>query len=130
MQWLEQYGSDKIILGADVKNKFVAVSGWLEQSELDIFKFLKGYSKMGVKYLISTDISKDGLLEGSAIELYKEIIQQFPELKLVASGGITSIDELKQLQAIGCDGAIIGKAIYEERISLNDLSEFSISTSC
>ncbi len=130
LQWLNEYGNKKIILGADVKNKFVAVSGWLEQSELDIFKFLKGYAKMGVEYLISTDISKDGLLEGSAIELYKEILKQFPTLKLVASGGITSIEELRELQNIGCDGAIIGKAIYEKRINLKELTEFLISRTC
>jgi phosphoribosylformimino-5-aminoimidazole carboxamide ribotide isomerase len=119
--WLEQYGSDKIILGADVKDGYVAVSGWQEQSELELFAFLEQYTAKGVEYVICTDVSKDGLLQGTSLALYEKIRSQFPNLKLIASGGVTSLDEVEKLRTLGCYGAIIGKAIYEGNIKLKDL---------
>ena len=120
--WLERYGPERLILGADVKDGKVAVSGWQEQSELELFAFLEGYLQKGIRYSICTDISKDGRLEGSALELYKSLIARFPELKLIASGGVTTIDEVHALREAGCYGAIIGKAIYEGRIRLQELA--------
>lgn len=122
--WLEHYGAEKIILGADVKDGKIAVSGWQEQSNLELFAFLEDYIAKGVSYVICTDISKDGLLQGTALSLYQEIRARFPDLKLVASGGVTSLAEVEKLQEIGCFGAIIGKAIYEGKISLKELGKF------
>lgn len=122
--WLQIYGAEKIILGADVKKGKIAVSGWQEQSELELFDFLEDYISKGVSYVICTDISKDGLLQGTALPLYQEIKERFPNLKLIASGGVTTINELEKLQEIGCFGAIIGKAIYEGKISLKELMAF------
>ncbi|MCR9289829.1 MAG: 1-(5-phosphoribosyl)-5-[(5-phosphoribosylamino)methylideneamino]imidazole-4-carboxamide isomerase [Bacteroidetes bacterium] len=121
LNWLEIYGSEKIILGADVRNQKVAVNGWLEESQFDIFDFLKDYVALGIQYVICTDISRDGCLGGSALELYKNILLAFPSLKLIASGGVTSKAEIVELKKLGCHGAIIGKALYEGRINLNDL---------
>lgn len=118
LSWLEKYGADRVILGADVKEGYVAISGWQEQSDLELFAFLKSYLEKGIKYVICTDISRDGLLQGSALELYRKIKATFPALNLIASGGVTSEQEVKALRAIGCYGTIIGKAIYEGRISL------------
>lgn len=123
--WLQVYGAEKIILGADVKKGKIAVSGWQEQSELELFDFLKDYISKGVSYVICTDISKDGLLQGTALPLYQEIKERFSDLKLIASGGVTTITELEMLQEIGCFGAIIGKAIYEGKITLKELMAFS-----
>ena len=124
LRWLEKYGSEKITLGADFKEGKIAVSGWQEASERELFEFLKDYFAKGIRYTISTDVSKDGLLQGSAVETYQEIREALPELKLIASGGITTIQELKKLAEINCYGAIIGKAIYEGKISLKDLEAF------
>lgn len=123
--WLQNYGSDKVILGSDVKDGLVAVSGWQEKSKLELFPFLKDYLEKGVRYTICTDVSKDGLLAGSALGLYQKIRAEFPELHLIASGGVTSMAEVEKLAAIGCFGAIIGKAIYEQKISLKELQEFA-----
>lgn len=122
--WIQKYGSKKIILGADVHDKKIAVGGWLETTQLDLFTFLEDYVQKGIEYVICTDISKDGLLQGSSNELYQEIMTKFPTLKLIASGGVTSEDDLKQLQEIGVYGAIVGKAIYEGRISLETLIQY------
>ncbi|MCB0630192.1 MAG: 1-(5-phosphoribosyl)-5-[(5-phosphoribosylamino)methylideneamino]imidazole-4-carboxamide isomerase [Saprospiraceae bacterium] len=122
--WLRQYGGERIILGSDVKDGYVAVSGWQEKSQLELFPFLEDYLQKGVQYTICTDVSKDGLLAGSAVQLYRQIREEFPELKLIASGGVTTMDELEKLQEIGCYGAIIGKAIYEQKISLKELTSF------
>ena len=122
--WINNFGTEKIILGADVKNEMIAISGWQETSELNLFDFLEDYTKSGIKYSICTDISKDGMLVGSSIELYKKITLKFPELNLVASGGVTSIEEVAQLNKMGMYGAIIGKAIYENRISLKALEKY------
>ncbi|MDD7885784.1 1-(5-phosphoribosyl)-5-[(5-phosphoribosylamino)methylideneamino]imidazole-4-carboxamide isomerase [Flavivirga sp. 57AJ16] len=128
--WINRYGSEKIILGADSDHEKVAISGWMEQSEEDVVPFIKSYQKKRIKYVICTDISKDGMLEGPSVELYKKIISECSNssnnqsIKLIASGGISSIDELPILKEIGCEGVIIGKAIYENRISLFELEKF------
>jgi len=125
-QWIAQYGSDKIILGADANNEKVAVSGWLEESKEDLIPFIQGYEKDGIRYVICTDIAKDGMLEGPSFELYQKILKQVPNIKLIASGGISSFDELPKLAEMGCEGTIIGKAIYEGRISLKQLEQFIV----
>ena len=123
--WLKQYGPERIILGADVKEGMIAVSGWQEQSGLELFAFLEDYIQKGVQYSICTDISRDGRLEGAALGLYQDIIVRFPELKLIASGGVTSISELERLREAGCYGAIVGKAIYEGKIRLEEVKEWT-----
>ena len=120
----EKYGLEKIILGADARDEKIAVSGWLEESEMNIYDFIKEKTNSGIEYVISTDIDKDGMLEGPSFELYQKIILQNPEIKLIASGGITSIIDLVQLKSVGCEGAIIGKALYENLITFNDLKPF------
>lgn len=123
--WLKQYGPERIILGADVKGGMISVSGWQEQSGLELFAFLEDYIQKGVQYSICTDISRDGRLEGAALGLYQDIIARFPELKLIASGGVTSISELERLRAAGCYGAIVGKALYEGKIRLEEVKEWA-----
>ncbi|AZI39395.1 1-(5-phosphoribosyl)-5-[(5-phosphoribosylamino)methylideneamino]imidazole-4-carboxamide isomerase [Epilithonimonas vandammei] len=120
----EKYGSEKIILGADARKEKIAVSGWLEESETNIYDFIKEKVRTGIQYIISTDIDKDGMLEGPSFDLYKNIISQNHEVKLIASGGVTSTEDLVQLESIGCEGAIIGKALYENRITFKDLKPF------
>ncbi|MEJ2113158.1 MAG: 1-(5-phosphoribosyl)-5-[(5-phosphoribosylamino)methylideneamino]imidazole-4-carboxamide isomerase [Flavobacteriaceae bacterium] len=124
--WIEKYGGTKIILGADCKDEKIAISGWQEKSNLDIIPFIKSYQKKGVKYTICTDISKDGMLEGPSLDLYAKIIKECSNsdgqtIKLIASGGVTSIDDINKLEDLGCEAAIIGKALYEGKISLRDL---------
>lgn len=121
---LEKYGSEKIILGADAKNEKIAVSGWIEESEINICDFIKEKMQVGIRYVISTDINKDGMLEGPSFGLYEKIIVENPDIKLIASGGITSTNDLVQLKYLGCEGAIIGKALYENRITLSSLKPF------
>ncbi|MEL7220066.1 MAG: 1-(5-phosphoribosyl)-5-[(5-phosphoribosylamino)methylideneamino]imidazole-4-carboxamide isomerase [Bacteroidota bacterium] len=121
LSWLEQYGAEKMILGADVKNGKVAVSGWQEESQEELFPFLERYLQAGIKYAICTEVSRDGLLQGSDQQLYEKIREEFPDLQLIASGGVTSIDEVNALRESGCFGAIIGKAIYEGKIELREL---------
>lgn len=122
--WLKKYGTDKIILGADVKKEFIAVSGWQEKTSLHLFDFLDDYQKEGIQYILCTDISKDGKMKGPSILLYDQLIKNYPDMKFIASGGVTTIDDIKKLKEIGCYGAIIGKAIYEEKIKLKDLKKF------
>ena len=126
LRWLDQHGDEKIILGADFKDGHIAVSGWQEQSDKALFPFLQTYTTKGIRYTISTDVSKDGLLAGSAVETYEKIRSEIPELNVIASGGITTMEELHRLRALGCFGAIVGKAIYENRISLKELEAFSV----
>ncbi|MFK8007610.1 MAG: 1-(5-phosphoribosyl)-5-[(5-phosphoribosylamino)methylideneamino]imidazole-4-carboxamide isomerase [Saprospiraceae bacterium] len=124
LSWLQKYGSEKIILGADVKNGKIATNGWQEESDIELLDFLEIYSEGGIEYVICTDISKDGLLQGSAIDLYAKIKDEFPDIKLIASGGVVNIEELEKLKALDMHGAIVGKAIYERKILLTDLSQF------
>jgi len=123
--WLQKYGAEKIILGADVTGLDVSIGGWLENSGIDIFKFIDEYLQKGVRQVLCTDISKDGMLEGTSMELYKEILLRNNDMALIASGGITTIDELYVLDQMGVSGAIIGKALYEGKISLIDLKKFA-----
>jgi len=125
--WLVKFGSDKIILGADANNEKIAVGGWLEESDQELIPFVQAYQKEGVQYVICTDISKDGMLEGPSFDLYKKMLEQIPNIKLIASGGISTFDELPKLAALGCEGTIIGKAIYENRISLKQLENYIIN---
>ncbi|WP_318640639.1 1-(5-phosphoribosyl)-5-[(5-phosphoribosylamino)methylideneamino]imidazole-4-carboxamide isomerase [Flavobacterium ardleyense] len=121
LEWLQKYGSKKIILGADCKDRKIATNGWLESSNQDVIAFIQEYEKRGTIYSIVTDIEKDGMLAGPAFELYKEILESTEKTKLIASGGITTIDDVLKLIELGCEGAIIGKAIYEGTINLNIL---------
>ncbi|QQV03956.1 MULTISPECIES: 1-(5-phosphoribosyl)-5-[(5-phosphoribosylamino)methylideneamino]imidazole-4-carboxamide isomerase [Chryseobacterium] len=120
---IEKYGSDKIILGADCENRKIKTSGWLEQSQLDVIDFILKYKNKGIKNVICTDISKDGMLQGASDELYREIVEK-TAVQLTASGGISCIEDLEQMKNIGCFATIIGKAIYEGRISLQQLQNF------
>jgi phosphoribosylformimino-5-aminoimidazole carboxamide ribotide isomerase len=124
--WLKKYGSDKIILGADANNEKIAISGWLEESDEELIPFVKDYMSEGVSYVICTDIAKDGMLEGPSFDLYKKMLEQLPNIKLIASGGISKFDELPKLAELGCEGTIVGKAIYENKISLKQLEEYII----
>ena len=131
--WISKYGAERIILGADCNNEKIAISGWQEESDLEVIPFVKGYQSKEIQYVICTDISKDGMLEGPSFELYKRIISEChsmeneESLKLIASGGISTLDELPKLREMGCEGVIIGKAIYENRISLKELENFIIN---
>ncbi|RKS52991.1 1-(5-phosphoribosyl)-5-[(5-phosphoribosylamino)methylideneamino] imidazole-4-carboxamide isomerase [Gillisia mitskevichiae] len=128
LSWIEKYGSDKIILGADAKDEKVAISGWLEESKEELVPFIDAYLKDGLQYVICTDISKDGMLEGPSFDLYEKILVETSDnekaIKLIASGGISTFDELPRLAEMGCEGTIIGKAIYENKISLKQLEAF------
>lgn len=122
LEWLLQYGADKIILGADCLNRKIATDGWLESSTLDVIDFIKKYETEGIKNVICTDISKDGMLDGTSNDLYKEIGNQ-TGVNLIASGGVSNIQDLIDLKTIGCEGAILGKAIYENKITLKELQQ-------
>jgi phosphoribosylformimino-5-aminoimidazole carboxamide ribotide isomerase len=123
--WVNKYGAEKFFLGADVKDNLIAVNGWMQTSTTTIESFLTDYLAHGITNIFCTDVSKDGRLEGPSIKLYQSLIQLFPNLKLVASGGVSSLQDLETLDAIGCAGAIVGKAIYENRISLESLQQFN-----
>ena len=128
--WIAKYGGEKIILGADSNNGKIAISGWQENSMEEVIPFIKNYQKKSIQYVICTDIAKDGMLEGPSYDLYKQIIEECTNsssgqsIKLIASGGISTFDELPKLKDMGCEGVIIGKAIYENRISLKQLENF------
>ncbi|KAA1245973.1 1-(5-phosphoribosyl)-5-[(5-phosphoribosylamino)methylideneamino]imidazole-4-carboxamide isomerase [Aquimarina sp. RZ0] len=124
--WLAKFGNDKIILGADAHHEKIAVSGWQEESDQELIPFIQEYQKEGVAYVICTDISKDGMLEGPSFDLYKKILDKTKDIKLIASGGISTFDELPKLADLGCEGTIIGKAIYENRIGLKQLEHYII----
>lgn len=123
--WIETYGAEKIILGADAKEGKIAVSGWLDVTNLDIFEFFAEYEKKQVKYVLCTDISRDGMLQGTAIDLYISLVNRFPELKIIASGGVTKAEEIDHLNENGLFAVIIGKAIYEGRITLKELEKYT-----
>src|SRR5579871_106441 len=124
VKWLLIFGADKFLLGADVKDEKIAINGWLEKTDIWVYDFIEKYIKHGVKQIFCTDVSKDGKLEGPSIDLYKNIIAKFPELYFIASGGVSSMQDLEDLQRIGCNAAIVGKAIYENKISLSDLKNY------
>ena len=121
VQWLSQYGASKFLLGADVKDEKIAVAGWLETTDIGIYDFIRRYMDHGVQQIFCTDVSKDGLLQGPSTELYRKILEQFPGLHFIASGGVSNMQDVEDLKAIGCNGVIIGKAIYEGRITLEEL---------
>lgn len=121
--WLEKFGANKFILGADVKDEKIAVAGWIETTDIWIYDFIEKYVNKGVQQIFCTDVSKDGKLEGPSLDLYKNIISKFPDLHFIASGGVSSLHDVDELQQIGCKGVIIGKAIYEGRINLSDLKK-------
>lgn len=122
--WMKEFGPERIILSADVRGEQVAVSGWQEGTAVNLTDLIADYRQHGLRYVVCTDISKDGLLQGSSIALYERLMARFPDLRLIASGGVTDITELHRLRELGVDGAIIGKAIYEHRISLEELTDF------
>ncbi len=122
LKWLAEYGPEKIILGADFRNRKVATGGWISGSETDVITFLRQYRSEGVVYAMCTDIEKDGMLDGPSVEMYKEIMQ-IEGLSLIASGGISTVEDLKLLRETGCEGAIIGKALLEGRITFKELAE-------
>ena len=122
--WLEKYGADRMILGADVRNGKISINGWKEDSAEDLLPFLRKYIDAGVKTVLCTEISKDGTLQGPAIELYKEVMAAYPTLHLIASGGVSSIDDIKALDRAGIPAVVFGKAIYEGKINLNELGDW------
>lgn len=122
LEWLTKYGAEKIILGADCKDRKIATQGWEKSSELDVIDFIRHYESKGIKNVICTDIAKDGMLQGTSEKLYKEILEK-TKINLIASGGVSSIDDLIAVKEIGCEGVIIGKAIYEGKIKLTDLTK-------
>jgi phosphoribosylformimino-5-aminoimidazole carboxamide ribotide isomerase len=120
--WIQQFGADKIILSADVKNEMISIDGWQQNSMINIVTFLRDYIQRGIEHVTCTDISTDGMLTGPNIELYKKVLLSFPQLHLIASGGVSSLEDLYELKQIGADGVIVGKAIYEGKIALADLN--------
>lgn len=130
--WIEKYGSEKIILGADFypnnSGGKIATNGWQEESTLELIPFIFNYQEKGIQYVICTDISKDGMLEGPSFDVYKTILSEIKNLKLIASGGISTYEELPKLAALGCEGVIIGKAIYENKISLKQIQDFILNS--
>ncbi len=120
-KWLDKYGPERMILGADVRNGKISINGWKEDSKEDLLPFLKKYIAMGVKNVLCTEISKDGTLQGPAIELYQKVMQAYPTIHLIASGGVSSIDDIKALEAAGIPAVVFGKAIYEGKINLKEL---------
>ena len=124
-EWIARFGAKVFMLGADVLEEKIAIGGWLEKTEISVFDFMKSYIDKGVKQIFCTDIKKDGKLEGPSIELYQKIIEQFPALHLIASGGVSSLDDLIELEEIGCSAAIVGKAIYENKITISELANFN-----
>ena len=121
MGWLKKYGAERIILGADVRHGKISINGWKEDSTEDLLPFLQKYVDAGVKNVLCTEISKDGTLAGPAIDLYKEVMAAYPEMHLIASGGVSSLDDIKALDAAGIPAVVFGKAIYEGKINLNEL---------
>jgi phosphoribosylformimino-5-aminoimidazole carboxamide ribotide isomerase len=124
MSWLENYGPEKIILGADAKDEKIAISGWQEDSAIDLFEFIENYQAKGIKYTISTDVAKDGLLQGPSVALYEKMKLQFPTLNIIASGGVSEFKDIEVLAEMNLYGVIVGKAIYEGRISLSQIKNF------
>jgi phosphoribosylformimino-5-aminoimidazole carboxamide ribotide isomerase len=126
LKWLEDYGSEKIILGADAKDGNIAVGGWLETTSLPVIEFIEEFQKKGISKVISTDISRDGMLSGPSIELYQEILDKLPGVEIIASGGVAVMDDILKLNEMGVPGVITGKAIYENKISLKEIEKFVV----
>ncbi len=124
-EWLKKFGAAKFLVGADVKEEKITVSGWTEQTDIWIYDFIQQQTEQGIQQLFCTDVAKDGAMEGASVELYKNIINKFPSLYFIASGGVSKIDDVKELIDIGCKGVIIGKAIYEGKISLSELYQLN-----
>lgn len=124
VRWLEQFGAERFLLGADVKNEKIAIHGWTETTTIWVYDFIQQYIERGIRQIFCTDVAKDGLLEGPSLPLYKSIVTKFPDLYFIASGGVSSMQDLDDLRAAGCKGVIIGKAIYEGRVQLTELSTF------
>jgi phosphoribosylformimino-5-aminoimidazole carboxamide ribotide isomerase len=122
--WLQQFGAGKFILGADVKAEKIAIHGWTETTDIWVYDFIQQYVERGVKQVFCTDVARDGLLQGPSLDLYKSIVAKFPELYFIASGGVSGLKDLDDLREAGCKGVIVGKAIYEGRIQLSELSIF------
>ncbi len=127
LSWMNLYNSNRIILGADAKDELVQTNGWMEASRQELVPFIENFFEKGIQYVITTDIARDGMLNGPSLNLYKKIIQKLPEIKLIASGGISSMKDVRAVEKIGCDGAIIGKAIYENKITLKDLEKYNLN---
>jgi phosphoribosylformimino-5-aminoimidazole carboxamide ribotide isomerase len=121
--WIKKFGPNKILLGADAKNEKLCINGWLETTELSLFDFIESNIQNGISKIFCTDISKDGLLQGPSVDIYKKIMDRFPKIELIASGGVSNIEDVYELEKIGCKGVIIGKAIYEGKINLKKLAE-------
>ena len=122
--WLHKFGAEKIILGADVKDNRISVNGWKEESQQELLPFLDGYTQEGIRKVLCTDISRDGMLQGPSIDLYKQIMAKFPDMHLIASGGVSGLDDIIRLDEAGIPAVVFGKALYEGRITLNDLKRF------
>ena len=127
LRWIEKYGSEKIILGADARNGKISTAGWIDDSDLEIIPFVQGYMDKGVSKVISTDINVDGMLTGPSIQLYEEMLSAMPSLYLIASGGVSSLADVEALSNANVPAVIVGKAIYEGRITIKDLEQFNIS---
>lgn len=127
--WIRTHGAEKIILSADVKKEKIAIGGWLEDSSISVFDFIRDYLEKGIRYVTCTDISTDGMLQGPNAGLYKKLLETFPQVKLIASGGVSGVKDLEELEKINIDGVIVGKAIYEGRISLEVLKTYDRSDS-
>lgn len=122
-RWIKKYGADKILLGADVKEEKVVVSGWMEGTDLSLIDFIKQNIDAGIKTIFCTDVSKDGMLQGPATDLYKRVIQLYPRLNFIASGGVSSLEDIYELNRVGCKAVIVGKAIYEGKITMKNIQE-------
>ena len=122
--WLHKFGAEKIILGADVKDNRISVNGWKEESQQELLPFLDGYTQEGIRKVLCTDISRDGMLQGPSIDLYKQIMAQFPDMHLIASGGVSGLDDIIRLDEAGIPAVVFGKALYEGRITMKDLKRF------
>lgn len=122
--WVITFGANRFILGADVKDEYIVIKGWTEKTAIPVFELIENYKLKGIKQFFCTDVSRDGMLQGPALGLYKKIMNQHPSIDLIASGGVSTVKELDALREAGCEGVIIGKAIYENRITLNDLKRF------
>jgi len=121
LSWAEKYGSSKIIIGADVQQESIVINGWQKQTAINVLDFIGYYHRQGLNQFCCTDIEKDGMLSGTSIPLYKKVLKVFPGIELIASGGVSSMEDIIQLENIGCSGVILGKCLYEHRVTLDEL---------